>query len=159
MAETTVSQAEKKKNRFRFPLWQKGVRYGEVDLAFFLIVIALLVIGIIMMFSASYAWAISEGLEGSYYAKEQIKMAVIGLAAMWFLSIVDYHLYKTPGIAICAYVVPVILLILVLLVGTSEGGAQRWLVIGSFNFQPSELMKTSLLRRPVYLLAADLAGS
>ena len=39
MAETTVSQAEKKKNRFRFPLWQKGVRYGEVDLAFFLIVI------------------------------------------------------------------------------------------------------------------------
>ena len=42
MAETTVSQAEKKKNRFRFPLWQKGVRYGEVDLAFFLIVIALL---------------------------------------------------------------------------------------------------------------------
>ena len=66
MAETTVSQAEKKKNRFRFPLWQKGVRYGEVDLAFFLIVIALLVIGIIMMFSASYAWAISEGLEGSY---------------------------------------------------------------------------------------------
>ena len=75
MAETTVSQAEKKKNRFRFPLWQKGVRYGEVDLAFFLIVIALLVIGIIMMFSASYAWAISEGLEGSYYAKEQIKMA------------------------------------------------------------------------------------
>ena len=35
MAETTVSQAEKKKNRFRFPLWQKGVRYGEVDLAFF----------------------------------------------------------------------------------------------------------------------------
>ena len=53
MAETTVSQAEKKKNRFRFPLWQKGVRYGEVDLAFFLIVIALLVIGIIMMFSAA----------------------------------------------------------------------------------------------------------
>ena len=145
MAETTVSQAEKKKNRFRFPLWQKGVRYGEVDLAFFLIVIALLVIGIIMMFSASYAWAISEGLEGSYYAKEQIKMAVIGLAAMWFLSIVDYHLYKTPGIAICAYVVPVILLILVLLVGTSEGGAQRWLVIGSFNFQPSELMKIGIV--------------
>lgn len=145
MAETTVSQAEKKKNRFWFPLWQKGVRYGEVDLAFFLIVIALLVIGIIMMFSASYAWAISEGLEGSYYAKEQIKMAVIGLAAMWFLSIVDYHLYKTPGIAICAYVVPVILLILVLLVGTSEGGAQRWLVIGSFNFQPSELMKIGIV--------------
>ena len=64
---------------------------------------------------------------------------------MWFLSVVDYHLYKTPGIAICSYVVPVILLILVLLVGTSEGGAQRWLVIGSFNFQPSELMKIGIV--------------
>jgi cell division protein FtsW len=146
MAETTTaSQAEKKKNRFRFPLWQKGVRYGEVDLAFFLIVIALLVIGIIMMFSASYAWAISEGKSGNYYAKEQIKMAIIGLIAMYFLSIVDYHLYKTPGIAVSAYVVPVVLLILVLFVGTSEGGAQRWLVIGSFNFQPSELMKIGIV--------------
>lgn len=146
MAETTVSQAEKKRRTgFGFRCGRKAFGTEKSIWHFFLIVIALLVIGIIMMFSASYAWAISEGLEGSYYAKEQIKMAVIGLAAMWFLSIVDYHLYKTPGIAICAYVVPVILLILVLLVGTSEGGAQRWLVIGSFNFQPSELMKIGIV--------------
>ena len=51
MAESAA--VKKKKSKFRFPLWQKGVRYGEVDLAFLLIVIALLVIGIIMMFSAS----------------------------------------------------------------------------------------------------------
>ena len=36
--------------------WRRGVQYGEVDLPFFLIVIALLVMGIVMMFSASYAY-------------------------------------------------------------------------------------------------------
>lgn len=135
----------KRKSRFRFPLWQRGVRYGEVDLAFFLIVIALLVIGIIMMFSASYAWAIAEGESGSYYAKEQIKMAVIGLVAMYILSVVDYHVYKTPIIAVGAYAIPVILLILVLIIGVEEGGAQRWLAIGNFSFQPSELMKIGIV--------------
>ena len=58
----------KKKHRFNLPLWQRNIRYGEVDLVFFLIVIALLVIGIIMMFSASYAWAIAEGESGTFYA-------------------------------------------------------------------------------------------
>ena len=82
MAESAA--VKKKKSKFRFPLWQKGVRYGEVDLAFLLIVIALLVIGIIMMFSASYAWAIAEGMDGSYYAVQQMKTAAIGLSSCMF---------------------------------------------------------------------------
>ena len=62
--------------------WRRGVQYGEVDLPFFLIVIALLVMGIVMMFSASYAWAIAEGKEGSYYAVSQMKNAGLGLVLM-----------------------------------------------------------------------------
>ena len=45
MAEPKVA-GTKKKMRFSLPLWQRNVRYGEVDLAFFLIVIALLVMGL-----------------------------------------------------------------------------------------------------------------
>ncbi|MDE6019614.1 MAG: FtsW/RodA/SpoVE family cell cycle protein [Ruminococcus sp.] len=150
MAEAT----RKKKERLslRFPFVQKGVRYGEVDVPFFLTVLALLVMGIIMMFSASYAWAIAEGNEGTYYAEEQIKTGAIGLGLMYILSIVDYRIYRNPIIAIGSYVVPVVLLILVLIVGTSAGGAQRWLVIGSFNFQPSELMKIGLVIFFAYLI-------
>lgn len=150
MAEAT----RKKKERLslRFPFVQKGVRYGEVDVPFFLTVLALLVMGIIMMFSASYAWAIAEGYEGTYYAKEQIKTGFIGLILMYVLSIVDYRIYRSPIIAIGSYVIPVILLILVLFAGTSAGGAQRWLVIGSFNFQPSELMKIGLVIFFAYLI-------
>ena len=80
---------KKKKERLslRFPFVQKGVRYGEVDVPFFLTVLALLVMGIIMMFSASYAWAIAEGHDGTYYAIEQIKTGVIGLILMYVLSV------------------------------------------------------------------------
>ena len=84
--------------------WRRGVQYGEVDLPFFLIVIALLVMGIVMMFSASYAWAIAEGKEGSYYAISQMKNAGLGLVLMLFLCMVDYHFFQKKLIAIGAYV-------------------------------------------------------
>lgn len=84
--------------------WRRGVQYGEVDLPFFLIVIALLVMGIVMMFSASYAWAIAEGKEGSYYAVSQMKNAGLGLVLMLFLCMVDYHFFQKKLIAIGAYV-------------------------------------------------------
>lgn len=150
MAEAT--RKKKERLRLRFPFVQRGVRYGEVDVPFFLTVLALLVMGIIMMFSASYAWAIAEGHSGTFYAEEQIKTGAIGLILMYVLSIVDYRIYRTPIIAIGSYVVPVVLLALVLIVGTSAGGAQRWLVIGSFNFQPSELMKIGLVIFFAYLI-------
>ncbi|MBQ8725386.1 MAG: FtsW/RodA/SpoVE family cell cycle protein, partial [Oscillospiraceae bacterium] len=61
-------------------------------------------------------------------------------------------IYRTPLIAIGSYVIPVILLILVLVAGKSVNGAQRWLVIGSFNFQPSELMKIGIVIFFAYLI-------
>ena len=127
--------------------WRRGVQYGEVDLPFFLIVIALLVMGIVMMFSASYAWAIAEGKEGSYYAVSQMKNAGLGLVLMLFLCMVDYHFFQKKLIAIGAYVLPLILLVMVFIpgIGVTDGGATRWIAIGSFNFQPSETMKIGMV--------------
>lgn len=146
MAEQAAART-KKRTHFNLPLWQRNIRYGEVDLAFFLIIIALLVIGIIMMFSASYAWAIAEGEEGTYYASNQIKNAIVGLVIMCILCTVDYHVFQKPMIAIGSYIVPLILLIMVFVpgIGVTDGGATRWIVIGSINFQPSELMKIGIV--------------
>lgn len=93
MSEQTAAGTQKKKH-FTLPLFQRNVRYGEVDLPFFLIVIALLVIGIIMMFSASYAWAIAEGESGTYYATNQIKNALVGIVIMCILCMIDYHVFQ-----------------------------------------------------------------
>ena len=98
MAEAAKNQ--RRRLNLRFPFVQKGVRYGEVDVPFFLTVLALLVMGIIMMFSASYAWAIAEGYEGTYYAQKQIIMGVAGLIIMFVLSVVDYRIFRIPVIAI-----------------------------------------------------------
>ncbi len=146
MAEVTAKTA-KKKHRFHLPLWQRNIRYGEVDIAFFLIVIALLVIGIIMMFSASYAWAIAKGEAGTFYAANQIKNAILGLVVMCVLCMVDYHFLQKPLIAVSAYIIPLILLVLVFVpgIGFTEKGATRWIVVGGFNFQPSELMKIGIV--------------
>ncbi|WP_298484031.1 putative lipid II flippase FtsW [uncultured Ruminococcus sp.] len=146
MAEQ-IAAGTRKKSRFNLPLWQRNVRYGEVDLAFFLIVIALLVIGIIMMFSASYAWAIAEGEDGTFYAANQIKNAIVGLVIMCVLCTVDYHIFQKPMIAVGAYIIPLVLLVMVFVpgIGVTEGGATRWIAIGGFNFQPSELMKIGIV--------------
>lgn len=150
MAEAV--KTKKERLNLRFPFVQKGMRYGEVDVPFFLTVLALLVMGIIMMFSASYAWAIAEGLGGTYYAQRQIIMGAIGLVLMFILSVVDYRIFRTPAIAIGSYVVSLILLVMVLIVGKSVNGAQRWLGTDSFSFQPSELMKISLVIFFSYLI-------
>ena len=130
---------------------------GVMDLTFFLIVMTLLVIGIIMMFSASYAKALNEsgGTNGTSYATKQITMAAIGIFCMFFFSFFDYRHFANPKIAITSYVGCVILLIAVLVNGVTEGGATRWIVIGPINFQPSELMKFSIIILFSYLIVKN----
>ncbi len=147
MTVEQVAAPVKKKSRFTFPIFQRNVRYGEVDLVFFLIVIALLVIGIVMMFSASYAWAIAEGEEGTYYASNQIKNGLVGIVLMLILCTIDYHVFQKTYVAIISFAVPLLLLVAVFIpgVGVTDGGATRWISIGVINFQPSELMKIGIV--------------
>ena len=70
-------------------------RQGDISLSFFAYVMILLVVGLVMMSSASYAWAYSEhDGDGLYYAKNQAKNAIIGVIAMFFFMKMDYHNFK-----------------------------------------------------------------
>ena len=73
-----------KKSRIRLKPAGRGLRLidSELDGVLLGTVIALLVIGLLMMFSASYPAAIEDGLPGTYYAKRQLVFAGIGLAAV-----------------------------------------------------------------------------
>ena len=130
--------------------WQirsKGL--GMVDLPFFFIVIILLVIGIIMMFSASYAWAISEGKAGTYYAVKQIMCASGGIVAMFILSKIDYHFFQNKMIAFGLFIVCLLMMILILIkpigLGVELNNATRWIHFGKLQFQPSEVMKFAIV--------------
>jgi len=128
--------------------WRANSRkLGNIDLPMFFIIIILLVMGIIMMFSASYAWAISEGESGVYYATKQIIFAVVGLIAMFIISKIDYHLFQKKIIAVTIFGISLLMLLLVMFtpLGAEHGNAKRWLRLGGFEFQPSEVMKFAIV--------------
>lgn len=122
---------------------------GDMDGALFAIVITLLVIGITMMFSASYPEAVADGQKGTYYAFRQMIFAGIGLVAMVVIAlVVDYHFFQNLLVSGGAFLVSIVLLILVLLIGKEVNGAQRWLEVGGeggIQFQPSEMMKVAIV--------------
>ncbi len=128
-------------------------RMGRCNTPFIIVVLILLGLGLTMMFSASYAVAISEGKVGYYYGLRQGIFAIVGLILMFVMSRVDYHIFQKRGLAFLLYAFAVMLLILVLFCGTDlDTGCQRWLNLGFTTFQPSELAKFAVVILFAYLI-------
>lgn len=124
---------------------------GSIDIPFLGLTIALLTIGLIMLFSASYPYAYFYKNQNSYYYfSRQLIFSVLGLAAMFILSKLNYKLLKAFSRPILA--VTIVLLVIVLFYHTNFKGFKRWIPIGSFTFQPSDLAKfTLILTLAVYI--------
>ena len=112
------------------------------------IILLLVCIGSVMVFSASYAYALANFGDSRYFINKQIIYVVIGLAAMAGASLVSHKLMKKLTIAI--YIAALALLGVVLVIGVAEGEAKRWIDIGGFTFQPSEIMKLALVMMLAY---------
>jgi cell division protein FtsW len=128
---------------------------GLPDLMIFIITLALLSLGIVMVFSASSVTAYHEQGDAYYYLKRQSLWAVIGLVALVICMNIDYRLWaKLAGPLI---VVSIIALTVVLVpgVGITISGSRRWLGVGPVRVQPSEFAKLSV----VIFLAAYLSAS
>jgi rod shape determining protein RodA len=94
-------------------------------------------IGLSAVYSATYT---EKGPSPLYY--KQLLWVSIGIIIMFLALIPDYH---TVGrYAYLLYAASLLLLLLVMVIGRTGMGAQRWLAIGPFAFQPSELAKLSL---------------
>ncbi len=108
-------------------------------------VLVLFAIGLVMLFSASAAYAYT--YEGSTYhfLIKQLEYGAIGIAAMFFISGIDYH--KWGKISPILMVVTIVLLILVRIpgIGRNINGSWRWIYIGPQSFQPSELLKIAVI--------------
>lgn len=115
------------------------------DYILLFVTIALLFIGIIMVYSASAAWADYRFGDAFYFAKRQFFFAIIGVVAMLLILNVDYWTWRKWSKVIL--IVCFILLIIVLIpgVGLVRGGARSWLGVGAFSIQPSEFMKMAMI--------------
>ena len=123
----------------------KKVKSKQVDFILVLIILILLAFGIIMVLSASAPSALAEtGNSYTYFTKQMI-FAVIGLVVMYFVSKIDYRIYKKFYWPIYWISVGVLLLVLIPGLGSTGGGATRWINLGFTQFQPSELTKIGMI--------------
>jgi len=128
---------------------------GLPDLVIFIITLALLSLGIVMVFSASSVTAYHELGDAYYYLKRQSLWAVIGLVALVICMNIDYHLWaKLAGPLIVASLIA-LTVVLVPGIGITISGSRRWLGVGIARVQPSEFAKLSM----VIFLAAYLSAS
>lgn len=127
---------------------------GEVDRPFLVIIIALLCIGSVMIFSASYAYAANYFKDSYYFARRQIGWVAFGLVVMGVVAkFVDYRWLKKW--ALIVYFVALALNFATPFVGFKAGGATRQIDLGFVNFQPSEIMKFAI----VLLFAAYISNN
>ncbi len=116
----------------------------HLDPVLVLTALALTVIGLVAIYSAKLVALTSQGLPTSLYVSRQLLALGIGVAVMVVVAVVDYRHVRIYAPAV--YLVSVLLLGVVLSpAGTAFGGAQRWIVLGGFQLQPSELAKLAVL--------------
>ena len=116
---------------------------GKVDIAFLVIVLVLLSIGLIMLFSASYPNAYYYKHNSLHFISRQFLFAVAGICGMLFISKVNYKILMPLAIPIYGFT---LLLLVIVLFMKPISGAKRWIVIANaITFQPSEVAKFAVV--------------
>lgn len=114
-----------------------------IDLPFLFLVLTILVIGLVMMYSASYPNAyFLHGGDSAYFIKNQLVFAILGIIGMFAISCIDYNYFHKWAVPILG--VSFVLLILVLVMPPING-VHRWIQLGSFSFQASEITKFAIV--------------
>ena len=147
--EVYSEQKIREEKFFVRPTRQRKMKKGKLfsvgmglDLPFCIIILVLLTIGMIMMFSASYAYAYYNQGDSYYYLVRQLIFAAIGVGIMFFLSFFNYN--KLHKIAPIVLAISYLCLLVVLVLPGSEG-VKRWIPLGIFNIQPSEIAKFAII--------------
>ena len=123
----------------------RRVSGATVDIPFLTLVLMLLAVGLAMLYSASSAQSMYDTHYDSStrYLLKQAVCAVLGLGCMVLFSRIPSMVWFR--LAWPLYGVSIVLLLLVLVMGRSVNGAQRWISIAGIQFQPSELAKFTMI--------------
>jgi len=130
------------------------VHVGSMDYTIYIVVTILVLIGVVMVFSASYVTTGNRerfGFDPFFFLRRNIIFALLGFVLMNAIARVSYELIK-PFVYII-YAVTIGLLVAVMIIGVASGGAIRWLpmpVIG--QFQPSEVAKAAMIFMMAFLV-------
>jgi len=105
-------------------------------------------LGLVTLYSSSYAFALRFFGNGLYFISHQMKLGLAGLILFFIASVIDLEMIRK-------FIKPLVLGCIILCaltfvpgIGVTKNGASRWIGFGFYTFQPSELVKLVL---PVYL--------
>jgi cell division protein FtsW len=126
-------------------------RYFDYSLLF--VVIFMAGFGLIMIYSTSSYTAQMEYGNSEYFFIKQLEFVVLGMAAMYVMYRIDYHIWRK--LAPVVFVVSIILVLLLIPFGKEVNGAKRWLRRGAIGIQPADVSKFAV----IVTLAAALSTS
>ena len=134
---------------------EKRTNRGKMDITFLSFVLILLTIGLVMLFSASYAYSLEYYSNSYKFIIRQALLGAVGVGVIFALSRIDYHVWSK--IARIIYYASMVMLIVLLIIPPMVKGmdVKRWLVLGPINFQPSEIAKFAI----ILLLSTLIAGN
>ena len=119
----------------------KGQTEGRFDTALFIAVMALLSIGVVMVYSSSSIVAMKRYNDGYYFLKRQLLFASVGVFFMLAVSRIDYRIYQRLAYPLLGVALISLVLVLIPHVGAEIAGTRRWFRVGGFTVQPAEFMK------------------
>ncbi|MBM4138526.1 MAG: rod shape-determining protein RodA [Nitrospira sp.] len=114
-------------------------RFDSFDLRYVGLILAILGLGVLSIHSVTYD---QQGGVAPYYLK-QLMWISLGAGAFLVMWVWDYH--SLARLAYPAYALVLLMLLFVLFEGRASKGAQRWIALGPFSFQPSEFAKLALI--------------
>jgi cell division protein FtsW len=126
-----------------------------VDRWLFGVTLLLVLIGLVMVFSASAVIAKEKFGSPYYFMMKQTLWAFAGVGAMFLMMKVDYRIFRHPAFVYSSVAITTLLLVLVLFLDRSHN-THRWIKLGAFSFQPSELAKPALIIYLAYFLESRL---
>ncbi|WP_085440997.1 putative lipid II flippase FtsW [Magnetofaba australis] len=131
------------------------IKGPHIDYLLMAVAITLVAIGLVMVYSASSPMAIRKFGDPTYFALRNLVFAGGGLLTMLWVSRLPVSTIRSIGQF--GFWVSLLLLMLVLIpgIGIEGGGARRWINLGAFTMQPSELFKVTLALFVAHLLTAN----
>jgi cell division protein FtsW len=131
----------------------KKIEVGGVDPILAAAVIALMGLGVVMVYSASTVEATVVYKDPQFFLRRQVIYAALGMGVMWFFSRFDYRRFRHAAFTYLIYGGVVGMLVTTLVMARRVGGAVRWLALGPIHIQPGEVAKLALVMWLAYSLA------
>jgi len=122
----------------------RGQTAGYADIPYLILTLLLVVVGLVMLFSASYASAIHDNLPPTYYFFRQSVFAAIGVSVMLLIGRLNYQIWRVFAFWILGGAILLLIAVAIPGIGVSHNGARRWIRIG-VEFQPSEFAKLGVV--------------